>query len=207
MARKFLELAINLGGDLEGDDDGNLYWELGCQAGNENRMPTHGDAVLLKTFYSCGLPIGLTESEQERMSLLQKLYRQLGSLSFLETPKTFVATMPHRGVNYCCCSFPGMLALEDKDKGRSGFLGLFGGLKNLKELVGSVSAFTRETRLALGLAEMEWIVEQWPKLERIKLEPPGHPKFRKHEGCRTRSDDGCLHWLQSQRPKLKVRCR
>lgn len=201
---KFLELAINLGGDLEGHDNGDLNWELGRQAGNEDCMPTHGDAVLLKTFYSRELPIVLTESEQERMRLLQKLYRQLGSLSLLETLEIFVATLPDRGVNYCCCSFPGMLALEDKDKGRPGCLGLLSGLKNLKKLVGSVSAYTRETRLALGQAELEWMVEQWPKLERIELEPPGHPEFREHGGCRSRSDDGCLHWLQSQRPDLMV---
>ncbi|KAF9146080.1 hypothetical protein BGX30_004360 [Mortierella sp. GBA39] len=204
---KFLELVINLGGDLEGDDNGDLCWELGRQAGNEDCLPTHGDAMLLKTFYSRELPIVLTESEQERMRLLQKLYRQLGSLSLLETLEIFVATIPDRGVDYCCYSFPGMLVLEDKDKGRPGFLGLFSGLKNLKELVGSVSAYTRETRLALGQAEMEWMVKQWPKLERIELEPPGHPKFKEQGDCGSRFDDGRLHWLKSKRPKLKVQCR
>lgn len=201
---KFLKLAINLGGDLEGDSNGDLNWEMGRQAGNEDCMPTYVNAVLLKTLYSRELPIVLTESEQERMRLLQKLYRQLGSLSLLETLKIFVATTPDRGVNYCCCSFPGMLMLEDKKKGRPGFLDLLGGLRNLKKLVGSVSAYTKETRLAMGQTELEWMVDHWPKLERIALEPPGHPEFRGHGGCRSRSDNGFMHWLQSQRPNLKV---
>ncbi|KAG9064698.1 hypothetical protein KI688_002957 [Linnemannia hyalina] len=222
-----------------------------------------GDTGILRSsLYLRDAPVLLSDEEQDQLSFLNILYRQIGMLTELEH-LSLIISVPDEDeeeedenlTGWNRYVFPGMLTLDgDKTKGLPGFLGLLSGLKklkilegfvnvstketkatmgwkevewirenwprlkraeffdarglkNLKELVGSVSAYTRETRLALGQAEMEWMVEQWPKLERIELEPPRHPKLEEHGDCGSRSDDGCLHWLQSKRPKLKVQCR
>ncbi|KAF8945530.1 hypothetical protein BGZ47_002475 [Haplosporangium gracile] len=188
---KVLELAINLGGDVDGEDDDDWDLEAAPWDGSEDCAPSHQDAELLKIFYPRELPMALTESKRERIRPLEKLYRQLGSLPLVDTLELYVATTLGRAVDYCCCSFPGMLVLKDREKGGPEFLKFLGGL-NLRRLVGSVSPYTRETRLALGHSETQWMLAHWPKLERIEFDPPGSSDFEGHGSCRNRLDDGCL---------------
>lgn len=57
-----------------------------------------------------------------------------------------------------------MLSIRDTSTNRPGFLHHLSGLKQLRELRGSVSAETTETVVTMGWAEVNWMNQNWPEL-------------------------------------------
>ncbi|KAF9144003.1 hypothetical protein BGX30_014092 [Mortierella sp. GBA39] len=125
----------------------------------------------VKPYYHRSTPITLSEVEEQHFSRLEFLYRQIGSLTALQEldlamvpPDEDLDGMPleHRSMN--STSFPAMLSIRNTATNRPGFLHHLSGLKQLKELRGSVSAETDETKVTMGWAEAKWMDQNWPKL-------------------------------------------
>ncbi|KAG0279730.1 hypothetical protein BGZ95_000393 [Linnemannia exigua] len=143
-------------------------------------------------YYMRNGPIVLSEAESERFALLEKLYRQIGSLVELEHLNLRVDMVNALGeslddTSYEHLSFPGLLSLGDKRTGRIGYLDLLSGLTKLKELRGSVYARADETEKTMSLREVVWLDHFWPQLELAEFffenEPVSMP----------------FKWLQDQR--------
>ncbi|KAG0073086.1 hypothetical protein BGZ89_012154 [Linnemannia elongata] len=123
-----------------------------------------------RPYYMQKGPVVLTEAETERFALLEKFYKQIGSLHELEFLDLRVDMVNALGevfddTTYEQLSFPGLLSLGNKRTGRVGYLDLLSGLNKLKELRGSVYARTDETEKTMGLREIVWIDQFWPRLE------------------------------------------
>lgn len=137
-------------------------------------------------------PTVLNGTEVELFQSLEMLYRQIGSLPNLEELKLhgrWLAPLGWEKTNsyYNLVSFPGMLSLGDAARGRPGYLGLLGGLKKLKRLLGSVYANTEETRITMGWKEVVWIDEFWPELKVAEFFGEGEKVYKP------------FVWLQEQR--------
>ncbi|KAG0077555.1 hypothetical protein BGZ90_006952 [Linnemannia elongata] len=96
-----------------------------------------------RPYYMQKGPVVLTEAETERFALLEKFYKQIGSLHELEFLDLRVDMVNALGevfddTTYEHLSFPGLLSLGNKRTGRVGYLDLLSGLNKLKELRGSV---------------------------------------------------------------------
>ncbi|KAF9905298.1 hypothetical protein EC991_001846 [Linnemannia zychae] len=152
------------------------------------------------------------QQQRDHYAKLAAFYTQLGRLTELEELEIFVSpppmgssTTPYGYTNsksYFFRSLTGLLSLEEEDSvtGRRGFLSLLGGLKKLRVVLGSFRAGTVETINTFGHRETEWMVENWPALERIELFPEGYEskemfKMPKH-----------VEWLSERKPGLKL-CR
>ncbi|KAG0376952.1 hypothetical protein BGX24_006959 [Mortierella sp. AD032] len=144
-------------------------------------------------------PIVLTDAESVRFALLEKLYKQIGSLVELEHLDLRVDMVNTLGesfddTTYEHLSFPGLLSLSDKRTGRVGYLDLLSGLMKLKELRGSVYARADETEKTMSMREVVWLDHFWPELELAEFffenEPVSMP----------------FKWLQDQRdsPPLQL---
>ena len=154
------------------------------------------------------VPLVMTETERVQFSLLETLYRRIGALVELEhlDMRAMVECydeIPFRH-SYRDVSFPGMLSLGDEVIGKPGFLNLFGGLKKLRSLNGSVRAKTDETRVTVGQRECEWLNENWPMLEDLDL-----CSYRQRDDflddVRGRDERTCFRWLKKRRPKLNLK--
>ncbi|KAG0065962.1 hypothetical protein BGZ89_007763 [Linnemannia elongata] len=158
--------------------------------------------------------------DQERWDLLERLYRQIGSLVELEVLDlhAYIDRMninryqPENFLRRNCCGgtfdnsfrsqdrFPLLLSLGVHG-GRHGYLNWLSGLKNLKELRGSVHLGNPEVAMTLKQAEVEWMVDHWPKLQVLELLPyqdevPVHVSVDGYEH---------LNWLMRQKPGLDLR--
>ncbi|KAK5808394.1 hypothetical protein F5H01DRAFT_416317 [Linnemannia elongata] len=158
--------------------------------------------------------------DQKRWDLLERLYRQIGSLVELEVLDlhAYIDRMninryqPENFFRRNCCGgtfdnsfrsqdrFPLLLSLGVHG-GRHGYLNWLSGLKNLKELRGSVHLGNPEVAMTLKLAEVEWMVDHWPKLQVLELLPyqdevPVHVSVDGYEH---------LNWLMRQKPGLDLR--
>lgn len=98
--------------------------------------------------------------------------------------------------------FPLLLSLGVHG-GRQGYLSWLAGLKNLKELHGSVHLGNPEVAMTLKQDEVEWMIEHWPNLQVLELLPhqdeaPAHVDV-----------DGYAHvnWLLRRKPTLDLRRR
>ncbi|KAK3822465.1 MAG: hypothetical protein JOS17DRAFT_753655 [Linnemannia elongata] len=106
---------------------------------------------------------------------LERFYRQIGVLTQLRILDLRVAmergSMDSDGdyITYKDKTFPGLLTLENRARGRVGWLQLLGGLKNLEELHGSFNLDTMIPGHDFGQDEADWMVEHWPKLKFIEL--------------------------------------
>ncbi|KAG0361389.1 hypothetical protein BC939DRAFT_476099 [Gamsiella multidivaricata] len=107
-------------------------------------------------------------------------------------------TVQRWAYRYQDVSLPRLLALEDLKEGKRGYMSCLAGLKELRELRGSVYANTIEAKAALGQREMEWIVQHWPKIELVEFMSPGHEKNADQEIPEH------LEWLQQQRPRMRL---
>lgn len=164
-----------------------------------------GDTGIIRSpIYLRDAPVLLSDDEQLQLSLLESLYEQIGLLTELEHLSLSISVLEddtddeeeddddltswHRYV------FPGMLTLEgDKTQGLPGYLGLLSGLKKLKTLEGFVNVSTNETIATMGWREVEWIRDNWPRLERAEF-------FDAWSDIRP-----CFLWLGEQMPGLNMR--
>lgn len=153
-------------------------------------------------------PLVLTEDERAQFSLLEALYRRIGALVELEHLDMRAVVESNDGIlfqySHRDASFPGMLSLEDEVVGKPGYLDLFGGLKKLRSLNGSVRANTDETRVTVGQRECEWMSENWPMLEDLDL-----CSYRQRseflDSVLGRDQRTCFGWLKERRPKLNLK--
>ncbi|KAF9095172.1 hypothetical protein BGX23_000948 [Mortierella sp. AD031] len=133
-----------------------------------------GDSEVLKrdVIYAKDWPESLPPNDERRYSQLEKLYRQIGSLTALETLDLEVAMDPEEDeLGYQDVGFPGWLSLGDATTGRAGYLELLLGLKKLKCLKGSVSAMSKMAKMTVGKKEVSRMLESWLRLEEIELFP------------------------------------
>ncbi|KAG9062398.1 hypothetical protein KI688_005313 [Linnemannia hyalina] len=123
-------------------------------------------------YYARAAPVVLSEEERQQFADLERFYRQIGSLTTLEYLDMRAVSVDIEGnatesteMNSCKCTFPAMLNLPDCATGWPGYLNLLAGWVNLKELRGSVHVTTDETKVTVGVQEIEWIATHWPSLE------------------------------------------
>ncbi|KAF9135558.1 hypothetical protein BGW39_002306 [Mortierella sp. 14UC] len=173
-----------------------------------------------KPYYAREAPIVLTAKEEEQFRLLEMFYRQLGSLTQLEflslkvqLDTDFTQTQEaedDNGVeepwlNYQRNSLPGMLSLGDDKSNRPGFLHLLSGWKNLSCLYGSVALDAAETRRTVGLADMQFMVAQWPNLSQaefmLTIEEDDDDD---DDGDEAEQGQSALEWLQESRPDIEI---
>lgn len=166
-----------------------------------------GDTEIIRSpIYLRDAPVLLSDEERDQLSCLESLYEQIGLLTELEHLSLTISvpdgleedqdkddedlTNWHRYV------FPGMLTLDgDKTQGLPGYLGLLSGLKKLKTLEGFVNVSTKETAATMGWREVEWIKDNWPRLERAEF-------FEVYSDSDIRP---CFAWLGEQMPGLNMR--
>ncbi|KAK3846519.1 MAG: hypothetical protein J3R72DRAFT_433979 [Linnemannia gamsii] len=158
-------------------------------------------------YYMRPAPIAFDEDESAKLEMLERLYTQIGELTQLEQ----LDLGAHVDINstagaipniitppFRYATFPGLLSLGDPTTSRPGFLHLLGGLKNLKELKGSVHGGTKETVMTMGQREMEWVVENLVSLERADF-------CNRHAMVETGTGEfPWFLWLKDKRPKLKL---
>ncbi|KAF9548504.1 hypothetical protein EC957_006317 [Mortierella hygrophila] len=109
-------------------------------------------------------PTTLLAEETQQFRELESLYRQLGKLTQLQRLDLQALyfdpiTMLESSWDFRDNSFPGMLSLGSKKRGRPGYLRLLGELTKLKTLVGSVAANTMETSMTFGMDEVDDAIE------------------------------------------------
>ncbi|KAF8944560.1 hypothetical protein BGZ47_004060 [Haplosporangium gracile] len=177
--------------------------------------PTHLPAYYLQ--HSSSAPL---DQDQEQWNLLERLYGQIGSLVELEVLNlsAYINRMhinQYEPENYrhgIVCGgvfdmsfrsndrFPLLLSLGVHG-GRRGYLDWLSGLRNLKELRGSVHLGNPEVAMTLKQDELEWMVEHWPRLQVLELLPyqdevPVHVGVGGYEH---------LNWLLRRKPGLDLR--
>ncbi|OAQ32001.1 hypothetical protein K457DRAFT_16886 [Linnemannia elongata AG-77] len=150
-------------------------------------------------YYLRPTPILFTEQEQRHMTVLEKFYKQLGeqtALEVLELWRVEPTSNTDNDDSLRDLTFPALLSLGDPVARRPGFLDLWGGLKKLKVLQGSFNSFTDENRAIVGMREVQWMAEAWPKLEEANFcpEPPyGEGELLPH-----------FKWLSEVRPEIML---
>ncbi|KAK3841206.1 MAG: hypothetical protein J3R72DRAFT_422178 [Linnemannia gamsii] len=99
----------------------------------------------VKPYYLRPAPVTLTDDEIQHFAQLGELYRRIGALTELRELDLLMVPLDENGEvvepeneQHFVTSFPAMLSLEVTSQGLPGFLHLFSGLKNLKDLRGSV---------------------------------------------------------------------
>ncbi|KAK3822464.1 MAG: hypothetical protein JOS17DRAFT_753654 [Linnemannia elongata] len=106
---------------------------------------------------------------------LERFYHQVGALTQLRILDLKVAVDNNsrhnegRYLTYKDRTFAGFLTLENRPKGRLGWLQLLDGLRNLEELHGSFNLDAMVPGFEFGQDEADWIVEHWPRLKFIEL--------------------------------------
>ncbi|KAG0308564.1 hypothetical protein BGZ97_013329 [Linnemannia gamsii] len=150
---------------------------------------------------------GLGE-EQRRWTTLEAFYRNVGRLTKLEILDlksvavglnpigNEVDQIPESRV------FPRLLVLEDKTVNKRGYLAMLEGLKDLRELRGSVRLDAVEWALdsfaTVGQAEAEWMASNWKHLRLATFLPENHDKMPMIDVPEY------LRWLQTQLPDLRL---
>ncbi|KAK3837907.1 MAG: hypothetical protein JOS17DRAFT_787006 [Linnemannia elongata] len=144
------------------------------------------------------LIINLNRGCADEYIMLSKLYTQLGNLEALEildlmsACRNRNASKPYTETTMTC-----MLALHNETTNRQGFLQFFVKLKNLRVLLGSFLLNNQEMKAIVGEAEVRWILENWPRLERIEFVSEQERRF------------GSIRWppqfelLKQERPNLQ----
>ena len=106
---------------------------------------------------------------------LERFYRQVGALTQLRILDLKVAVARNRRdsqglyLTYKDRTFPGLLTLEGRSKGRLGWLQLLDGLGNLEELHGSFNLDAMVPGFEFGQDEADWMVSHWPRLKFIEF--------------------------------------
>jgi hypothetical protein len=153
-------------------------------------------------YYKRPAPITFSDEEAIQMSMLERLYSQLGELVHLEQLDLMAQVKHVRQVNvprnsaYRYATFPGLLSLGDPLTKRPGFLHHLGGLRKLQELKGSVHGGTEETVATMGQKEIEWIVHNLVSLKQADF-CTRHPMVNKGT-----KNFPWFQWLREQKPNL-----
>lgn len=140
-----------------------------------------------------------TEENRRHWEDLGKFYSQIGSLTRLEVldlqavgkidPPSELNTHREHFLSPTETCLPGLLALEDAEKGKIGYLGKLAGLTRLQELRGSVVWTQRDNLAMIGEKEVDWFVNHLPSLEMATFEK----RF-----------NSLLQTLQARRPRLRL---
>ncbi|KAG0281263.1 hypothetical protein BGZ95_005405 [Linnemannia exigua] len=169
-------------------------------------------------------PRPLSEQDKELWEQLEGLYRQIGSLVRLEVldlsvyfgrmnRNPYQPIVPADEWSQLLATYdtsfrspdrlPLLLSLGTHASGRHGYLSWLSGLKNLKELRGSVHLGNPENAMTLKQPELEWMVENWPKLRVLELLPyqDEPPVLVDHE------DYAHVNWVMKRKPGLDLRRR
>lgn len=121
-----------------------------------------------KPYYRRPAPLKLFAEETQQFELLERFYGQVGKLTQLEMLDLRVQHFHAHGhpLNkpYTTVSFPGLLSMPEKRTGRPGYLKSLTGLTKLKELRGSVSADTEETKRTVGWREVVFMDDTFSDL-------------------------------------------
>lgn len=125
-------------------------------------------------YYMRPPPTALSAAEEDQFGQLEAFYRQIGELVEIQSLDLSVTFYDPQGVrplnfNTRTNTFPGMLSTGNHRSGRPGYLHHLGGLTKLRELAGSVSAETGETKVTMGLIEAWWMNEHWPVLQSARF--------------------------------------
>ncbi|KAG0290281.1 hypothetical protein BGZ96_006282 [Linnemannia gamsii] len=141
-----------------------------------------------------------TDNNHRHWDDLGKFYSQIGALTRLEIldlravgqiEMSFHHT-PEReyfiSLNETC--FPGLLALEDAEQGKIGYLSKLAGLTQLRELRGSFVWTQKDNSAMIGEQEVDWFVNHLPSLEMATFH--------------WRAFGAPLQMLQLRRPRLRV---
>ncbi|KAG0053027.1 hypothetical protein BGZ89_003028 [Linnemannia elongata] len=119
--------------------------------------------------------LAIAESIPDWAIGLERFYRQVGALTQLRILDLRVAVEKSRQdsdgfpITYKDRTFPGLLTLEDRSKGRLGWLQLLDGLRSLEEVHGSFNLDAMVPGFEFGQDEADWIVSHWSRLNFIEL--------------------------------------
>ncbi|KAG0380775.1 hypothetical protein BGX24_005156 [Mortierella sp. AD032] len=148
------------------------------------------------------------DDETKRWIALETFYRQLGTLTKLE-----ILDLKSVGIRVNLVEteidlsieskvFPRLLILENKATDRRGYLSMLAGLRELRELRGSVRLdameWSSDPSAVVGQAEVEWMAKQWTQLKLVTLLPDNHDMIP------TIEVPPHLKWLQAQLPNLRL---
>ncbi|KAK3846568.1 MAG: hypothetical protein J3R72DRAFT_242946 [Linnemannia gamsii] len=148
------------------------------------------------------------DDETKRWIALETFYRQLGTLTKLE-----ILDLKSVGIRVNLVEteidlsieskvFPRLLILENKATDRRGYLTMLAGLRELRELRGSVRLdameWSSDPSAVVGQAEVEWMAKQWTQLKLVTLLPDNHDMIP------TIEVPPHLKWLQAQLPNLRL---
>ncbi|KAF9921084.1 hypothetical protein FBU30_008937 [Linnemannia zychae] len=127
----------------------------------DGRNPKYFDDPTMKSW---------TEENYNHWKMLDMFYTQIGSLKELRRLYLRAAGMSDidgisSNIYYKNVCLPGLLALEDSDIPKIGFLSKLEGLVRLQEFGGSVSWQTEEALATIGEPEINWFVQHLPGLK------------------------------------------
>ncbi|KAF9152635.1 hypothetical protein BG015_004972 [Linnemannia schmuckeri] len=153
-------------------------------------------------------PQGGMGEEQRRWAALEMFYRNLGTLTKLEILdlKSVAVRINPTGNEFDLTPesriFPRLLILDDKAINKRGYLTMLKGLKELRELRGSVRLdamdWSLDSSATVGQAEVEWMASNWRHLRLATFLPDNHDKFPAIDVPEY------LRWLQTQLPDLRL---
>ncbi|KAF9128997.1 hypothetical protein BGW39_004567 [Mortierella sp. 14UC] len=153
-----------------------------------------------------------TEEDLERWALLERFYRQIGTLNQLEVlslkatyhgandhyyPPPFYEYDDWRSPDRAW--FPQMFTLGDNKPNRRAYLTWFSNLHNLRELRRSIHLISPAIKMTLGPAEYRGMATHWPHLKVIELIEQQLKKPNVERG------DAGLSWLLKNLPGIDVR--
>ncbi|KAF9088112.1 hypothetical protein BGX23_007641 [Mortierella sp. AD031] len=148
-------------------------------------------------YYLRAGPLVLSESERVLFAQLEKLYRQVASLTELryldlraEERRAWSTNRGDFDRTYVKKSFLMLMSLGDRRTGRKGYLDLLDGLTKLRVLRGSVYLDVEETEETVDVREAVWMDAHFPVLERAEF-----------FGSKLDSEEptASFLWMQSQR--------
>lgn len=151
-----------------------------------------------------------TEEEREQVSLFEKFFRQLGSLTALRVlclstlVSADVLDMESNPLAFRDYTFPGLLALGDDvdPEGRWGCLQELAGLKNLEVVRGS---FNTDAWLPAGYEyekrDVEYMAAHWTQLRSIEFVLPHHFVDTERDNL---ASNPYIRWLRNQLPQVKI---
>ncbi|KAG0293613.1 hypothetical protein BGZ96_002567 [Linnemannia gamsii] len=139
-----------------------------------------------KPYYFRPPPSRRSGKEKRIFGQLEILYRQIGkqkNLRVLQLGKGYQGR-GDRKIPEDVQPYPGMLRLSDRNGIVPGYLDMLAELSKLEKIGGDIGPETKDRKLAANAAEVDWILEHWPRLYWVKFLPlsrwPENLKPRTH---------------------------